>query len=117
MRESFDCVGFHEAKERSITKIDYKESTMCNIFWRSEYARLGQGSLKVFLGLASFVLLLAAALPGVAQQITGSFKGTVKDEQGSVITNATVKATNTDTGFTRSAVTDGDGAYNIQYLP
>jgi hypothetical protein len=90
---------------------------MSNIFWRSKSARSGQGGLKLLLGFVSLVLLLTGTLPIAAQQITGSFKGTVKDEQGAVIPNATVKATNADTGFSRSTVTDGDGVYNIQYLP
>jgi hypothetical protein len=61
--------------------------------------------------------LLAASLSAAAQQITGSFRGTVKDEQGGLITNATVKATNEETGFSRSTATGSDGVYNIQYLP
>jgi hypothetical protein len=90
---------------------------MSNIFWRSKSGRLGQRGRKLLLGVASLVLLLMGTLPVAAQQITGSFKGTVRDEQGAVIPNATVKATNADTGFSRSTVTDGDGVYSIQYLP
>src|SRR3974377_2384071 len=68
--------------------------------------------------LASFLFIMIwALLPAQAQQTTGSINGTVKDAQGAVIAGANVKATNTDTGFQRAAVTDGYGAYNIQYLP
>ena len=34
-----------------------------------------------------------------------------------MIGTATVKATNVDTGFTRSVPTDGIGEYRIDYLP
>jgi hypothetical protein len=64
------------------------------------------------------MLLLAwGSLSAVAQQITGSINGTVKDELGAVIPGATVRAINEDTGFTRAMISDGEGAYNIQYLP
>ena len=54
---------------------------------------------------------------GHAQQITGSIVGTVKDETGAVVNAATVKATNVDTGFSRSVPTNGYGQYRIDYLP
>ena len=52
-----------------------------------------------------------------AQQITGTIVGTVKDASGAVINTATVKATNADTGFTRSVNTNSYGEYRIDYLP
>jgi hypothetical protein len=71
-------------------------------------------------GFQFLVLLLAiagASLPAFAQQITGSIVGTVHDPQDAVVNSATVKATNKDTGFTRSAPTNGYGEYRIDYLP
>jgi hypothetical protein len=67
--------------------------------------------------MAIGLLVLGSALQVRAQQITGSIVGTVKDERGSVVPGASVKATNTDTGFSRVATTSGDGAYRIEYLP
>ncbi|MDR3792748.1 MAG: TonB-dependent receptor [Terracidiphilus sp.] len=52
-----------------------------------------------------------------AQRITGSIAGTVKDEQGAMVTTATIKAMNTETGFNRTAPVNGDGTFLIQYLP
>jgi hypothetical protein len=52
-----------------------------------------------------------------AQQTTGSIVGTVKDQQGAVVNTASVKATNVDTGFSRSAPANGYGEYRIDYLP
>jgi hypothetical protein len=62
------------------------------------------------------VILLFAAQAG-AQRITGNITGTVKDEQGAMVTTAMVKATNTDTGFNRAAQVGADGTFLIQYLP
>ena len=62
-------------------------------------------------------LIYCGAILGSAQQITGTLVGTVKDGQGSLIPSATVKATNNDTGFSRTAIADSEGAYRIQYLP
>ena len=62
-------------------------------------------------------LLIASMSSSYAQQITGSIAGEVRDEQGAVIPNADIKATNVATGFMRTAKSDNNGAYNIQYLP
>jgi hypothetical protein len=76
---------------------------------------------KNHLGLRPWLLVAALFItcvsPLVAQQITGAITGAVKDEQGAVIANADIKATNVATGFTRTSKTDGEGVYTIQYLP
>jgi Carboxypeptidase regulatory-like domain len=75
---------------------------------------------KNYLKLQSWLFLVALLIsyPSLeAQQITGSVSGAVKDEQGALITNADVKATNVETGFSRSTKTDNVGIYTIQYLP
>ena len=68
-----------------------------------------------------FVVLLALTLCGAiaafSQGITGTIVGTVKDPKGAVVTTATIKATNLDTAFTRSAPTNALGEYRIDYLP
>jgi len=53
--------------------------------------------------------------PALAQnaQITG----VVKDQSGAIIPGATITATNTETGFTRSAVSDEKGEYRLPALP
>jgi Carboxypeptidase regulatory-like domain len=63
------------------------------------------------------VIFILSLLGASAQQITGTIAGTVKDTQGALVTGAAVKATNVDTGFSRSDVTDATGAYAIQYMP
>lgn len=51
-----------------------------------------------------------------AQQIEGSFTGTVRDQSGSLVPGVTVTAAEVDTGASRSAVTLGDGSYTIPLL-
>jgi hypothetical protein len=63
------------------------------------------------------VLLAAGLVPLHAQQITGTIVGAVKDQTGALVSTATVKATNVDTGFSRSAKTNAYGEYRIDYLP
>jgi Carboxypeptidase regulatory-like domain len=68
--------------------------------------------------LLAFILLFAvphACYPQATEvdQITG----TIQDTTGSAIPKAEVKAFQTETGFTRSAVTEGDGSYVLSSLP
>ena len=69
------------------------------------------------LAVMAVVLMIAGSTAMFGQQITGTLIGTVKDAQGAVINTATVKATNVDTGYTRSAPANGYGEYRIDYLP
>jgi hypothetical protein len=79
------------------------------------------GNRKNHPGLKPWLLIVALLITGIsslrAQQITGAVTGTVVDEQGAVVTNANIKATNVATGFSRTSKTDSAGTYNIQYLP
>ncbi|MGA2876975.1 MAG: carboxypeptidase-like regulatory domain-containing protein, partial [Nitrososphaerales archaeon] len=52
-----------------------------------------------------------------AQQVQGSFSGTVRDQSGALIPGVTVTALEVDTGLTRSSVTPEDGSYTIPLLP
>ena len=67
--------------------------------------------------VVTLVLIVAGSIATFGQQITGTIVGTVKDPQGAVVNTATVKATNLDTGYSRSAPTNGYGEYRIDYLP
>jgi outer membrane receptor protein involved in Fe transport len=61
-------------------------------------------------------LLLCSGIALEAQTITGSVNGTVTDPSGAVVTNATVTATNVDTGVETPTTTNSDGIYNIRFL-
>lgn len=67
--------------------------------------------------LALLILVLGGTFAAFGQQTTGSIVGTVKDQQGAVVNTATVKATNVNTGFTRSAPTNSVGEFRIDNLP
>ena len=62
-----------------------------------------------------FSLLLTGSLAWA--QATAELAGRVTDESGAVLPGVTVTATQTDTGFTRPAVTDGSGAWVMSNLP
>ncbi len=57
------------------------------------------------------------AIPALAQDVTGSIAGVVKDASGAVVPNATITATNTGTNSTYSGTSDAEGAYSIRLLP
>ena len=66
------------------------------------------------LSLGALILLLTAG-PASAQA-TAQLSGTVRDESGAVLPGVTVSVTQTDTGFTRTSVTEGTGAYVMPNL-
>ena len=69
-----------------------------------------------FLDLPALFFLLVPSL--FAQTAgTGALTGTVTDSTGAVVLNATVTATDLDTGQARIAKTGGDGTYAIPLLP
>jgi len=63
----------------------------------------------------SLALLLCTAAG--SQTITASLHGRVADKSGAVLTKATVTATNTETGLSRSTTSDDAGEYKIASLP
>jgi len=63
------------------------------------------------------MVVVAAGVNVFAQQITGSVRGTVLDPSGAVVQSASVSASQTETGLTRSAMTDHSGAYVLLELP
>ena len=67
--------------------------------------------------LVCLMVVVAAGVNVFAQQITGSVRGTVLDPSGAVVQSASVSARQTETGLTRSAMTDHSGAYVLLELP
>jgi len=70
--------------------------------------------LMKFVCAAAMVLI---SLSAAAQQITGSIRGVVLDPTGAVVVAARVTARQAETGLTRSAVTNREGAYVLVELP
>ena len=63
------------------------------------------------------LVCLAASGAVLAQSGTSAIYGKVTDQQGGVLPGVTVTITNPETGQTRSAVTDGNGDYQILAVP
>ena len=74
---------------------------------------------RIALGLFTLTLALSLMSLSVYGQVTasGALGGSVVDQNGGVITGATVTATNKATGQTRTATTDDNGEYKIDLLP
>src|ERR1022692_3385166 len=65
---------------------------------------------------AILVVLLLSVL-GYSQTFRGAINGTVTDQSGAVVANASVKATNNGTGVTLSTLSTSDGGFAFQDLP
>ena len=52
-----------------------------------------------------------------AQTVTGTLSGTITDQAGAVIPSVQIIAKNAETGFSRAGVTNGEGYYNMPFLP
>ena len=64
----------------------------------------------------ALTLLLTSAVAW-AQLSTAQMSGRVTDQSGAVLPGVTVTAMQTDTGFTRTVVTDGAGAWVMPNMP
>ncbi|MBW8746062.1 MAG: carboxypeptidase regulatory-like domain-containing protein, partial [Acidobacteria bacterium] len=64
----------------------------------------------------TMLLLAVCSSFAMAQTITGSINGTVTDASGAVIPNASVVATNVDTGVETPTTTNSDGIYSLRFL-
>ena len=70
---------------------------------------------KICAALALCALVLSS--PAFAQQTTGNITGRITDDQNAAIPGVTVTGKNTETGFVRTGVTDGEGIYRLTALP
>lgn len=77
--------------------------------WRSVFASV------VVLCL---VVLFSSSVPvALGQDVKGSVRGTVTDEQGAAVPGAEVTISDPSTGFSRSGSTGSDGVYNFPDVP
>ena len=71
--------------------------------------------MRTILRFIAVCLFICAAVR--AQDVsTSQIKGTVQDPSGAAVPGAEVKVTQTDTGASRTAITDSDGAYILTSL-
>ena len=74
--------------------------------------------MRRLLQLRSIVVLTVLLITApVWAQATAELTGRVTDESGGVLPGVTVTVTQTDTGFTRSVVTEANGLYVVSNLP
>src|SRR5688572_24308601 len=66
---------------------------------------------------ALVLMILLAAPAAVWAQATAQLSGTVRDESGLVLPGVTVTVTQTETGFTRTVVSDETATYVLANLP
>jgi outer membrane receptor protein involved in Fe transport len=73
--------------------------------------------MRRFTRLLLVLLFASAAVPALAQQTAGNITGRVLDDQGAAVPGATITATNTQTGFVRTDVSDAEGLFRLNALP
>ena len=81
------------------------------------YLRVVGGIMGKRIGWTSFSLFLLLVCSAAAQQISGIIRGNVSDPTGAAVQSASVTATQLETGFSRSAVTNHSGEYILLELP
>ena len=67
--------------------------------------------------VSTVVLIVFVAASTASAQATAQLSGRVTDDSGGVLPGVTVTVTQTDTGFTRTTVTDDGGGYVLPNLP
>jgi carboxypeptidase family protein/TonB-dependent receptor-like protein len=70
--------------------------------------------MRLFVALVLSLVTLGS--PAFAQITSATISGTIKDETGGVLPGVDVVVTNTDTGLTRSTVTDANGYFAVPGL-
>src|SRR5215216_2346363 len=71
---------------------------------------------RLLMTVTMLALVANMTFPVMAQNPTGSIRGTVTDPQGAVITNANITVIRKATGDTRKVTTGGDGIYAVENL-
>src|SRR5439155_24629285 len=92
----------------------YRRETMLT---KSKHRPLIIDYRPLFLPFYFLLLTLATAFAANAQSSTATLSGTVTDENDAVVVGATVKISNTATGFQRTFTTDENGSFTFPLLP
>src|SRR5688572_19242965 len=72
---------------------------------------------RVLRSISIVILAVLAFASSVSAQATAQLSGRVTDSSAAVLPGVTVTVTRTDTGLTRTAVTDNSGTYVLPNLP
>jgi hypothetical protein len=73
--------------------------------------------LWLFLGILVAFLALSGGQPAFGQATTGTISGTLQDQHGGTVPQATVTIRNLETNATHTVTTEDDGRYNFPGLP
>ncbi|MGH9604798.1 MAG: TonB-dependent receptor domain-containing protein [Terracidiphilus sp.] len=101
----------HEVRKAPLA-LDKEGMTTAN---RSESVVLRRGA-RILGALSIFALLVLLPVCMQAQVLYGTLVGNVTDQNGSAVVGATVVATDTGTGVSKTVLTDSSGIYRITYL-
>jgi hypothetical protein len=74
-----------------------------------------RNNFKWIVSMFAFIILLSAIAFG--QNTKGNITGTVKDQNGAIVPNATVKVEGTNIGFSKTYTTDDNGIYDAREIP
>src|SRR3984893_12261651 len=72
---------------------------------------------RMMLNFSKFIALLVIAGALALAQDRGAIRGTITDQSGAAVPEATVTVKNVDTGLTQTVRTSADGVYTVPYLP
>src|SRR5262249_5238632 len=75
------------------------------------------GMRRILVSIFAGIFACAGACVEVRAQATAEISGTVKDQSGAVLPGVEVTATQTETGISRTAVTNETGSYVLPNLP
>ena len=67
--------------------------------------------------LGALVSMFVSAPQLVAQTVSGRILGTIQDQQGAMVPNASVSAVHLETGAERTVQSGASGGYNIVSVP
>lgn len=68
-------------------------------------------------GAVRWLIFAVVSVGASAQQITGNIRGSIADPSGALIQSATIVATQSETGLTRTVTSDHSGTYVFVELP
>jgi hypothetical protein len=71
----------------------------------------------VFMCLLAISLVLGSAAPSIAQNLTGTMRGVVLDQQGKAVPDAAITLTSDNTGTSVTTTSSSAGTYSIPNLP
>lgn len=73
--------------------------------------------MRKLLSLVAVIIFTSTLVVAQSQSTTGNIEGRVVDQNGAIVPGIAISATNQDTGYGKTAMTDSDGNYIFVLLP